>query len=722
MSKEAGFLETIVQDSKGVGNNTLSASKKDELKTVPSLFDTMLKDVSTVNTTQDTTINAEKTVSAQEAPKSVNTTSQFASTTPLTTQVKVDKEAPIEVISDKNNVSPLSLLDRLISEVSEQIKNDDLLSIPKIETVQNVVVPETALEDVKNIGGKNLLSTAEQPVSEESIINGKSSIVSAEVMNPKLDTSNIEPLLEAEQSNEVTSANSTVSTPIKETVLLENNSEIIDEIKEIQKTQEVLPTKPAVEAVITPSGPIVDANTSVSLLDKLINDANLQIQKEATLVTTVPVQSLQTVVLVEGIESVDVKQIDSVKSIQNENKAVVEETKILKTVEMVENTIDGIEDVKVTTTLAQTKVETPLASSTPEKVVQDLSKVTEIVNEKTSLTKDQIENVKSGIKESTIDNKDTTKSLLDKLIDETNDTIQAQDENLITKTQVATANAKIPTDPILTNIYLSSVNKTSKDAFLEKNQEVKTLVSNATSVKDVQKGADLLNLGLEKTEVVLAEEEFKENVKNDFLNKLSINRDIIKQDIVKMNDEINVQNNLLKKEITITTMAEALASKNLPEVEVSVSSANAYNIENRIIGARQQMGSMMSDLARNMYLNYKPPVTAFRMNLNPGNLGSIAVLIKHDKDNGLSISLNMSNVATLDSIVDNQGALRAALAKNFNTNANINLEFNMQEGKQQGNGSNQQNKRQQHNNHRATNDILESLSHKNESDKVTNYM
>jgi hypothetical protein len=357
---------------------------------------------------------------------------------------------------------------------------------------------------------------------------------------------------------------------------------------------------------------------------------------------------------------------------------------------------------------------TPILSAVNDKIAEELAKVSDVLNEKTSLTKEKLENVKTQTKE-------TSKSLLDQLMDVTKITIKAEDESVQTKTQMPITSTKVTTDPVLTNIYLSSVNKISKDAFLEKNQEGKTIVANATSVKDVQKGADLLNLGLDSAEVV-QEEEFKQNVKNEFLNKLSINRDIIKHDIVKMNEEIIAQNNIMQKETTLSTMSDVLASKNLPEVEFNVSSSNAYTIENRIIGARQQMGSMMSDLARNMYLNYKPPVTAFRMNLNPGNLGSIAVLIKNDKDNGLSISLNMSNVATLDSIVDNQGALRAALAKNFNTNANINLEFNMQDGKQQDSSSNnQQNKRQQQN-HRATNDILESLNNQNESNKVTNYM
>ncbi len=98
--------------------------------------------------------------------------------------------------------------------------------------------------------------------------------------------------------------------------------------------------------------------------------------------------------------------------------------------------------------------------------------------------------------------------------------------------------------------------------------------------------------------------------------------------------------------------------------------------------------------------------------------------MRSDKDSGLSISLNMSNAATLDSFVDNQATLRAALAKNFNTTENINLEFNMQDG--QGNNQEQQNKKnnnKSNENHQATTDILENINQEVEiSQKAANYM
>ena len=87
------------------------------------------------------------------------------------------------------------------------------------------------------------------------------------------------------------------------------------------------------------------------------------------------------------------------------------------------------------------------------------------------------------------------------------------------------------------------------------------------------------------------------------------------------------------------------------------------------------MATMMSDIARQMYENYKPPVTVFRINLNPVDLGNIAILMKNDKNNGLSISMNISNPTTLDALIDNQNVLRNSLNKTFDENTKIKLDF-----------------------------------------------
>ena len=98
------------------------------------------------------------------------------------------------------------------------------------------------------------------------------------------------------------------------------------------------------------------------------------------------------------------------------------------------------------------------------------------------------------------------------------------------------------------------------------------------------------------------------------------------------------------------------------------------NLQNKIIGAQQKMGSFMSEVARNMYLNYKPPVTAFRVNLNPANLGTISIMMKANKiDNSLSVSMNLSNSNTMEAFTENKVALQSAIQKQFTETSNVTI-------------------------------------------------
>ena len=55
-----------------------------------------------------------------------------------------------------------------------------------------------------------------------------------------------------------------------------------------------------------------------------------------------------------------------------------------------------------------------------------------------------------------------------------------------------------------------------------------------------------------------------------------------------------------------------------------------------------------------MYENYKPPVTVFKINLNPLELGSIAILMKMIEIMDFHISMNVSNMTTFDALIENQ--------------------------------------------------------------------
>lgn len=163
--------------------------------------------------------------------------------------------------------------------------------------------------------------------------------------------------------------------------------------------------------------------------------------------------------------------------------------------------------------------------------------------------------------------------------------------------------------------------------------------------------------------------------------------------------EKNIKSEDIKILITKSVEASNALLENSLELAddgiVNVNSPLSYNIQSKIIGAKQQMSTMMSDIAKQMYENYKPPVTVFRIILNPLELGSIAILMKSDKNNALSISMNVSNNATLDALVDNQNILRNSLNKTFDENTKFNLDFSSsnQSNNQSNNQGNQGNKK-----------------------------
>jgi hypothetical protein len=146
-------------------------------------------------------------------------------------------------------------------------------------------------------------------------------------------------------------------------------------------------------------------------------------------------------------------------------------------------------------------------------------------------------------------------------------------------------------------------------------------------------------------------------------------------------------------------------------------------IQNKIIGAKQKMNSFMSDLARKMYLNYKPPVHTFKINLNPANLGSISVIMKTNKsDNSISVSMNMSSSSTLEMFSENKGSLQSALLRHFTENSDVNLSFDMQQDNSDGsfeqfndnNRGNQQNNKDLNQNQKSSNSESEEIEKKND--------
>ncbi len=247
---------------------------------------------------------------------------------------------------------------------------------------------------------------------------------------------------------------------------------------------------------------------------------------------------------------------------------------------------------------------------------------------------------------------------------------------------------------VASNIFLAEQKNSLNNQLLFNKNEAVNILKNASTIEDIEKSANILDLDANNLEV-------EQNISSESLNDLSV-------DEKEILDRKNILNSILnEKNIRSVDVRNLItnsieASKALLEDTINILDdkildiqPNLVNsIQSRIVGAKQQMASMMSDVARQMYENYKPPVTVFRMNLNPGDLGTISVLMKQDKSSGLTINMSVSNIATLELLMENQNMLRNSLAKTFNDSANFNLDFSKGEGGQsQGDSSSNQNQR-----------------------------
>ena len=245
-------------------------------------------------------------------------------------------------------------------------------------------------------------------------------------------------------------------------------------------------------------------------------------------------------------------------------------------------------------------------------------------------------------------------------------------------TKISTINDQVKlqnddSSELVSNIYLSSQKNAVNTQLLSNKNEAMNLLKEATSVKDIEKSANLLDLGLENVSL----EQINETVSLDKnqLNKIVDRTNILDKLFVQKNIKDNdIKDLIIKSDDATTALISDKLNYNKDSV-VNVNSPLSFNIQSKIIGAKQQMSNMMSEIARQMYENYKPPVTAFKINLNPMDLGSIAILMKTDKSSALSISMSVSNQSTLDTLIENQNMLKSSLSKSFDEGTKLNLDF-----------------------------------------------
>ncbi len=283
-----------------------------------------------------------------------------------------------------------------------------------------------------------------------------------------------------------------------------------------------------------------------------------------------------------------------------------------------------------------------------------------------------VETVEENVtkQESVVVKKEEKLSLMDQLILKNNEKLTINTINSDINTPLKDVVAK----DFISSIYLGSQkNKINNQSLFNKNEAI-SILKDGNSMQAVKTSAEMLDLGLENMDIEQNIDIEKVEIKKTDIDSLT-KKNLIDNLFLEKNVKSQDVKNLITQSIEASS-ALLENSLNLAEdATVNVNSPLSYNIQSRIIGAKQQMSAMMSDIAKQMYENYKPPMTAFRINLNPLELGSIAILMKNDRNSGLTISMNVSNNVTLDTMMENQNMLKNSLNKTFDEGTKFNLDF-----------------------------------------------
>jgi hypothetical protein len=223
----------------------------------------------------------------------------------------------------------------------------------------------------------------------------------------------------------------------------------------------------------------------------------------------------------------------------------------------------------------------------------------------------------------------------------------------------------------------------------------KVLSESKEGTSSVQKAAQILELNPKEVAIDTT------NQIEEKIDKKQLDQFVFKKSYSVLNrvylQETNkaLENNTQSLNATSTTSNEVTTNDNTPNVELKIERSMVEVFTSKIIASKQKLDSFMSDVARQMYQNYKPPVTAFRINLNPATLGSIAILIKSNKaDSSMNISMNFAQANTFEVMSDNKTSLQQAITRNFTNESNISLDLSFNENNQS-NDSYEQEKQEQ---------------------------
>ena len=657
----ANLVDIFTQTSGLKGETTVLSTSEDLPKDKPSLFDSLLK-TSIEDIENSSTQNTNSKIVSQ------NSTSNLEKS-PLDGEVlEIDTKLSGEAIEFETiNLDENSNSEEVIKDLSKNVTND---------LNNDNTKKDEAKEPVKNI--QNSLSS-------------KNSLLDRLVLEVK--NSNLEQVSKGEQI---------LSEPLKnlENVDIESNDKTfiksLDEVIEDLKSQNNLEEKlDSSKIVISKDDKSVEIIKEQEVLVKDINGNSLQIKDENT----------KVVELVTSEKTQDVSQI--IVNIENTQE--------------LENKIQ-------TSTILKDSLNSENILIVQDEIVNDEAIKNEVIKNENKVISENVLIIQDeAIKSEDVKINNNTKveqklSLMDQLIQSNSkkDITTKIEESATSNPQSVEQTNKNSKD-VASNIFLAEQKNSLNNQLLFNKNEAINILKNASGIEDIEKSANILDLNANNLEV-------EQNISSESLTDLSV-------DEKEILDRKNILNSILnEKDVRSVDVRNLItnsieASKALLEDTINIVDDKVLDIQpnlvnsiqSRIVGAKQQMASMMSDVARQMYENYKPPVTVFRMNLNPGDLGTISVLMKQDKSSGLTINMSVSNIATLELLMENQNMLRNSLAKTFNDSANFNLDFSKGEGGQsQGDSSSNQNQKDKRDSN--TQEILRLKKENKDYEEKNDYM
>jgi len=576
--------------------------------------------------------------------------------------VDVKKDTKIEQneIKTKNNNPNISNKNSLLDRLVLEVKNSNT---EKIEDIKNI-------KDIVNIQSvdENFLRSLDEKIDELDSSKDTSKEVN---VDKKVATNENDKVIEQIQKE-------VVKTDLNTIVEIKTLEEILDNELNISKDISQDSLKDITKKEIT-----IDKKVVINENDKVIE----QIQKES-------------IVTVSDTSNIEIKSLEKV-----ETKA----KDILISTKNVEVEVETKEDSKE----SKNNKEKYIQLSLMDQLIQANSNAEPTSEVK---AKDSVVNVGQvvEVKEQEPLKSEPKLSLMDRLIQDSS----LKDTNISVD---KTSDIKVSKD-VSSNIFLAEQKNTVNTQLLFNKNEAVQILENASSLKDIEKSATILDLNASRLEV-------EQDITKENLERLKLNDRELQDRKNLLNNLLNEKNirsvdvrNLITSSIEASKalLENSLAIKDDVVLDLQPSLVNS--IQTRIIGAKQQLSSMMSNIARTMYENYKPPVTAFRMNLNPADLGSISILMKQDKTSGLSISMSISSLATLELMMDNQNALRNSLVRTFNDGSNFNLDFSSSQDNNHNSSSNSNNQKRDSKENLDTQNVLNLKEENKDMEVNTDYM